>query len=132
MTAQAKTRKIVDLMDGYELLLLFRKYVDECIEEYTTPDKMERPLSFDEWYNKEYLPNIDSLTQIVNFQMKQGLHESFRECRVPNNTVSPLGDGIFDIETLRRAAKNLARKEDRPETFVFFGGRVVYRWSADI
>lgn len=134
-TATAKKSKVVDLIDHYELLLLFRKYVDQCIEDYNHSNKV-RPLSFDEWYNREYLPNIESLTQVVVFDSSWYLAGSYGKgtfhCRIPAETVSEDGKGIFDIDTLRRMAKKLANKNNYPETYVNFNDKCVYRWSADI
>ena len=127
--------EITDLMDHYELLLLFRKYVDQCIEDYNFSNKL-RPLSFDEWYVREYTPNIDSLTQIVSFQAKWYLAGSYGQgsyqCRIPAEVVSEDGGGIFDSDTLRRFAKKLARHINYPEMYVLYRGDCVYRWSADI
>ena len=127
--------EITDLMDHYELLLLFRKYVDQCIEDYNFSNKL-RPLSFDEWYVREYTPNIDSLTQIVSFQANWYIGGSYQkgsyQCRIPAEVVSEDGGAIFDSETLRRFAKKLGRHLNYPETFVLYRGGCVYRWSADI
>ena len=134
-TATAKKSEIVDLIDHYELLLLFREYVDQCIEDYNHSNKV-RPLSFDEWYNREYLPNIESITQVVCFQSTWYLAGSYGKgdfhCRIPVEIVSEDGSGIFDVDSLRRFAKKLANKNNYPETFVNYRGKCVYRWSADI
>ena len=127
--------KVTDLMSHYELLLLFRKYVDQCIEDFDEFRNKLRPFSFDEWYNSEYLPNIESLTQVVRLELSWYLGRYQKEtihCRIPAETVGDDNGGIFDEETLQRVAKALARKENHPETFINYRGACVYRWSADI
>jgi hypothetical protein len=133
-TATKKQTEIVDLMDHYELLLLFREYVDQCIEDYNHSSK-PRPLSFDEWYVREYTPNIESLTQVICLQSSWYLAGSSGRgdfhCRIPTEIVSEDGGGIFDVDSLRRFAKKLADKNNHPETYVNYRGACVYRWSAD-
>lgn len=131
MTTKSKKTDIVDLMDHYELLLLFRQYVDQCIEDYDHSNKT-RPLSFDEWYNVEYLPNIESLTQVIVFQATWYLAGSKKgnfHCRVPAEIVSEDGDAIFDLKTLCRFAEKLKQRLNHPQMFINYRDDWVYRWS---
>jgi hypothetical protein len=126
--------EIIDLIDHYELLLMFRDYVNQCIENYNHSNKT-RPLSFDEWYNVEYLPNIESLTQVVTFKIHwhqcQSYQSADHNCRISADTVSE-GGGVFDSNALKRFAKKLAHKNHFQETFVMYCDMCFYRWSADI
>jgi len=71
--------EIVDLIDHKELLLLFRNYVDECIE--NCGQLTQGPLSFDDWHRLEYLPNIESLTQVIKFNLNWYLGRSSWRCQ---------------------------------------------------
>lgn len=133
MTTTKKTKKVdvVDLMDHYELLLLFRQYVDQCIGDYNHSSK-PRPISFDEWYNVEYLPNIESLTQVIVFQATWylgGNKKGSFHCRIPVEIVSEDGDAIFDTKSLFRFAKKLKQHLNHPQMYINYRDDWVYRWS---
>ena len=122
---------IIDLMDHYAILLLFKDYVKEGIEEFDKNNPF-RPLSFDEWYVREYTPNIDSYTQIVQLQAKWYQAKYTTEvlkCRISKEVISEYGGGIFDVESLERFAKILALKLHKPELFITYCNKYVYKWS---
>ena len=130
MVKTLKPAVVRNLMDHDELLKLFQDYVAQGAED-STPSKPFRPLSFDEWYVREYMPNIDTLTQEVVFFHKSyaaGYHTNQIKCRIPAGIVSDLG-GIFDSEALCRMAQKLALIENKAETYISFGEKYVYRWS---
>jgi len=129
MTTATKT-KVVDVVDHGELLLLFRKYVDQCIEENKFWNK-QRPLSFDEWYNVEYLPNTETLTSVINVvlwheQARGGFlcgstSESF-EIRVPAYCLN-------DENRLRQVARKFSGKMNRRLPWVIYDGRRIDHWT---
>jgi hypothetical protein len=127
---------VINLMRPRNLLQLFRNYVDQCIED--TEDRFEtmvRPLSFDEWCNREYLPNIDSLTQIVVFELCWISNEKNRKkdykCRIPADIVSDDGQGIFDLDALIKSARELTKIKVGQKPCVNFNKRRLYHWSHD-
>lgn len=134
-TKTATKVEITDLMDHEELLFLFLKYVEQCVEDNSIRNTM-RPMSFDEWYNLKYLPNIETLTQIVSLNIDYNMSGVYGketvECRVPSETVGENNGGVFQIETLRRVAEKLDRKKYYSETLITYRDQIFYRWSADI
>jgi len=138
MATKTKT-EIVDLVDHKELLLLFRDYVDQCIEDFTFSNKV-RPLSFDEWYVRVFEPNKDEETTVVTFDLcweeASGGYmsgscgpESFK-VRIPADMVAESG-AIFDIDGFRRMAKKFANNKNRRLPTVLYRGKVAYKWSWD-
>lgn len=98
-----KTENIIDLITGHELLILFRQYVDECIAETdkrTVPEEVRRgevnivrPKSFDEWYNTQYLPHLNKLTQVVRLVTvcERPLRHGNFLARIPRGIVNDKG-----------------------------------------
>lgn len=136
-----KTKKeVVDLVDHKELLLLFRDYVDQCIEDFTFSNKI-RPLSFDEWYCTIFRPNSDDFTNVVTFDLMwegaEGGHlsgtcgpESFK-VRIPHQIVTSDDGGIVDNEAFKRMAKKFADKTNRRLPTVLYQGKRAYFWTWD-
>lgn len=131
--------KIVDLVDHEELLLLFRQYVDQCIEEHTSANK-SRPLSFDEWYVRVFEPNRNDETVVVDFELAEvtavdGFLSGSRrpesyKVRIPIDMIAESG-AIFDIVGVRRLAKKFSQMMNRRLPSVWYHGKQVYSWSWD-
>ena len=129
--------EVVNLVDHRKLLIMFREYVDECID---NDSRLVRPMSFDEWYNREYLQNIETFTSIVKFgltsQEASGGHMSGRtekqsfQCRVPAGLITESG-GIIDEVGLRQCARQLASMQNARLPCVEYNGKLVYRWTQD-
>lgn len=105
-TVTATEVKSLDMVGPYELLVLFRDYVDQCIEDYNSA-KWTRPLSFDEWYVREYTTNIESLTTVIRLDKRIGDITKSYDCRIPANLVTGPNGGIVDLAGLKKLARRL-------------------------
>ena len=81
--------RVVDLMTTLELMRLFRDYVDECIAELATSGHTIRPLSFDEWYVREYQQSEQTVLVQLDLKWKGG--EESVLCRIPANIMTGSG-----------------------------------------
>lgn len=139
MVAKTQDKSIIDLMDLKTLMILFRGYVDKCIDEYVDK-RSERPKSFDEWYNLEYLPDIEGLTKVVTLRLisegTSGGHLSGSsepvdyKVRIPAEIIADNG-AIVDLEALQKFGKQLTLKVSCRLPTVLYRGNRIYFWTMD-
>lgn len=149
MTTATANKTEIDLVDHKVLLGMFRDYVDECIrkDNFSNPS---HPLSFDEWYNYEFLPNKEKRTRVVVF------HESHEEAagghltgsspyqpyqvRIPASALNHVEEIVdrdnqdslrFFVDSLRYFGRMLAQRLNNRLPTVLYAGKVVYKWSWD-
>lgn len=138
MTTVKSKEKVVDLVDQKELLLLFRDYVNQCIEDFSFSNKV-RPLSFDEWYCTIFRPNREDFTNIVTLEMTwEGAEggylsgscgpEFFDVC-IPHKVVTSDNGGIIDDVRFKRFAKKFADKMNRRLPAILYKGKRAYFWT---
>lgn len=136
MTTAARVEE-VDMVDRKELLLMFRDYVDQCIEE-TSWRYFSRPKSFDEWYTLHLKPNFNELTNLIDVTIwREGAAGGFltgserKNCRlrIPGGIVTGDNGGIVDSDRLFRIGKKVSKGYRLPT--VTYKGKRIYYWTWD-
>jgi len=136
MATKTASKTVVDVIDHYELLLLFRAYVNQCIEDFNFSNKI-RPRSFDEWYEWEYKPNIDTLTQVVHVTLQWetacgghlcGTDSAAYQMRIPAGILTESG-GIVDSDEFKRVCAKFANKTNMRLPCVLYQGKRAYHWT---
>lgn len=86
----------INVVQVSDLFVFFRRYVDQVIGEWSK-DNDVRPKSYDEWYNYEYLLNLDKYSQQI-----------FVELEKPDDTsqVPVLSLSVFEDLLKQYPAKN--------------------------
>ena len=132
---------ITNLITHYDLLLMYQEYVGECIQNHA-PICPARPMSFDEWHQRNYLPNLDELTQVITFQITgEGAsvvdgYLSGRsaprncKCRISAGVVTECG-GVIDADALKKFAKKLSQVSNERFPTVTYQGKTAYFWTWD-
>jgi hypothetical protein len=128
--------KTIDLIDHEELLLLFHEYVLRCIED-SKPRSPVRPASFDEWYEIDYLKNIDSNTVVISVKLNWeeaaggylcGSRSKNYRLRVPAGSLTDDG-AIVDNAGLRRVCRKFVNKMGHRLSSVAYRDKLLYHWT---
>lgn len=129
--------EVENLMDHTELLYMFLNYVEQCIDDSSNENKIH-PVSFDEWYNLKYLPNIDTLTSVVEVTVSyEGAANGTVNCtnhanvqlRIPADIVTETG-GIINLSRFCSLCKRFAETGTYRMPTVRYRGDRTYHWAS--
>lgn len=93
-----KNLKSFNLVRINDLFGFYQSYVAEVIADWSV-DNDVRPKSFDEWYNVEYLQNIEEYSMETRFELSSSPMRVGVMCRIPQGIVTESG-GICDSSLL--------------------------------
>lgn len=96
---------LVEVQDLFEFYL---DYVKSVIAEYDKEHDV-RPMSFDEWYHREYLTNIHEFTMSVLFDVTSKGKKVTCRCVIPEGVFTESG-GLLDTTLLGVVVERLRDK----------------------
>jgi len=125
---------VVNLIDKWELLLMYRNYIDQCIDKFAVSGELEL-LSFDEWVKTQYGPSMEDLTDVIHLEVSHDVYvdpqmstetktiTSEFNVRVPKNIISKTGVIVNPMELSRISEKLVDKQELLLATVVFNNDR---------
>ena len=123
--------ELVDMIDHQELLLMFRDYVDECIEE-STPKKPVSPMGFDErkLLHEVFSTEIDVVLwwELAEGGQLCGSTSRPYQLRIPGGIVAENG-AVLNENRLRAVARKFSNKMNRRLPWVIYREESIDHWT---
>lgn len=114
-----------NLVEVEDLFAYYLEYVKSVIAEYDKEQDV-RPMSFDEWYHREYLTNIHEFTMSVSFEVVSKRKNIVCRCTIPEGVFTESG-GLLDTTLLDVLVNRL--KDKLPSVSLVAIGRYRYEFA---